>query len=223
MRLLYFILITTLLNSCTEIYFTEAQPKEISDLESFPASWRASYSLDQDTFIIQEKGYSFPVVYEKTLSKEEIERDSNLSIEGDLFYDREMGLNTGLKFELKHDSVHYRKSIRSFNALSDSFKIKLFEKKLIMNRLDRKRGYWSVFVLETKGKDILVNTIGHLQTEEKTRPGEKFDAKLSDFTTIVEFKKLDNDKYLIDPDKDQFGQLIKKGLFSSQLKLVRIK
>lgn len=221
MKNLIFI-IFPLLFGCTTVYFPEAQPVKTKELESFPPSFLGSYIMDPDTFIIEEKSYSFPVVYENSYALSEIDTNPDYEIRGEYFFDKTITFDEGLPYKIENDSLHYRKHIRGSKFISDTLKIKKFKNYLIISEKSNENSYWTVMLLKENGRNFILGMNGRFKTAEDTGSVGNYDGSIDHFMHICEFEELSKNKFLAKPSKKEFGKLIKEGFFSVEIEMVRI-
>lgn len=222
MRIIPFAICCLFLQNCTTIYFKSAQPSDAEPLSGFPEEFKGRYIMDQDTFLVEENFYSFPVVYEKDIPMAEIDTNPKMQIRDGLFYMEDIPIRDGLKFTIKNDTLHFRKLIREYKYVSDSLVLKKMDPYLILNLRDPKRNHYVIYVTQKSGDDIIVKMTGNLKTEDDTGPDEDYDKDLKDFYKITDFEKLDIHEYLADPTPAEFKKLIKKDFFSSEMLLKKI-
>lgn len=216
------LLITALaLQSCTTVFFKEAQPKKSEALTSFPAEYLGSFTMEEDTFIIHEGHYSFPILFEKQIPMSEMS-NPDFQIRDSLIYDASCAYRGGMKFSIVNDTLHYRKLVRNDRGISDSLRLKKLDKFLVVNILDRNYNYWLAYFLEKKDDDILLHTTGHVRAEGDSLPAENFDGDMADFEKITHFEMLKDDVYVIDPTEKELKKLIAKGLFPTEVQMTRI-
>ena len=222
MKIQLIIILSLLFTSCTTIFFEEAQPFGVNSLESFPTKLQGKFISETDTFIVEEKKYSFPLVYEDKISMDSVNVDPTLTIKDGLFYSEDIPLKTGIKYTIENDSLHYKKQIRAYKTLSDSLILKKFKKYYVLSELNNEYKYWTVMLIRTANDDLEVNMVGYLKTEDDSGPDEDYDARLDQFFKITEFKKIESHTYLTNPSKSEFKKLVDKGLFSADIHLGRI-
>ena len=223
MRFLPIILMVFVFSSCTTVYFQEAQPQGVEPLAEFPEKAIGSYKMELlDTLIIEKDRYSIPEEYENSYSMAEVDSNPDLEIRDNLFYDENIPLTTGIEYKIKNDTLHYKKRVRIYTALSDSTVIKSYKQYLIFNAKDNKKGYWSIFILEPKGRNYSLRMIGDLKSEDDEGTREDSSIYLVDFEKITHFEKIGEKSYLVNPTKSEFKKLLSKGLFQATLEMERI-
>ena len=222
MRNPFFALISLIFTSCTTIFFESPQPEGVKALETFPENLRGTFLSETDTFIVEEKSYSFPLIYEDQLSMDSVQKNPNMQIKDGLFYQNDLPVKTGIKFTERNDSIHYKKHIRAYKTISDSMILKKFKKYFVLSEYNKEYKYWSVMLIRPVADDLQINMVGYLKTEDDTGPDSDYDARLDKFMKITDFKKLERNTYLANPTKSEFKKLVDKGLFSADIELKRI-
>lgn len=221
MKYLIFIF-SFLVFGCTTIYFPEAQPAKTKELESFPPSFLGSYIMDPDTFIIEERSYSFPVVYENSYALSDIDTNPDYEIRDEFFYDKTIMFDEGLPYNIENDTLHYRKHIRGSKFISDTLKIKKYKNYLIISEKSNENAYWTVMLLKEKGRNFILGMNGRFKTAEDTGSVSNYDGSIEHFKHICEFEELGKNTFLAKPSKKEFGKLVNEGFFSVEIEMIRI-
>jgi len=223
MRVFQIIFLVFIFSSCSTVYFQEPQPQDVEPLTTFPERVIGTYKVDLiDTLIIEKDRYSLPEKHENSYSLAQIDSSPVLEIKDNLFYDGNISYTEGISYDIKNDTLHYVKIVRKYTFLSDSLVIKSFKKYLVVSAKENKNGYWSIFILEPKGDDFVMNVVGNIKSEVDSTPADESDLMLKDFEKITRFEKIGENNYLVNPSKSEFNKLINKGLFSSPLEMKRV-
>lgn len=206
-KIILIVLNIIIINACQPpVVFSEPQPAGKKQLVTIPRQYQGIYWCETDsvTLIINKNTIYKKVEFETTLSKSDVNSNSDLFFENGRLFSKEM--NQSFPAQLKNDSIVSQLVLKDtlFN-ISEKQIAKQFKGHLIINKQLEDRS-WEVKVVSLKQKHIL--------TIAKAEIPENFQL-LESITDVEEITYKENNEIKqikISPTKDEFNQILKQNL-----------
>ena len=200
------------LTSCISVYFEVPQPKGIKNLDQFPEIIRGQYLLEDDTIFINADTYQYPDESEKKISIAEVENVPEIYIKEDIIYDEQFMPGIGMKFNIINDTITYSNKLKLTEGLSDSVILKSYQDKYFLSRKVHDKEYWELVIIIRQGNGDLLLSLVDVDEEE-----------IPELSTITDFNKIGESKYLLNPSKKKLLKLIEQGLFDEGDLVIKIR
>ena len=200
------------LTSCISVYFEVPQPKGIKNLDQFPEIIRGQYLLEDDTIFINADTYQYPDESEKKIYIAEVENVPEIYIKEDIIYDEQFMPGIGMKFNIINDTITYSNKLKLTEGLSDSVILKSYQDKYFLSRKVHDKEYWELVIIIRQGNGDLLLSLVDVDEEE-----------IPELSTITDFNKIGESKYLLNPSKKKLLKLIEQGLFDEGDLVIKIR
>jgi len=168
--------------------------------------------LEDDTIFINADSYQYPDESEKKISIAEVENVPEIYIKEDIIYDEQFMPGIGMKFNIIIDTITYSNKLKLTEGLSDSVILKSYQDKYFLSRKVHDKEYWELVIIIRQGNGDLLLSLVDVDEEE-----------IPELSTITDFNKIGESKYLLNPSKKKLLKLIEQGLFDEGDLVIKIR
>jgi hypothetical protein len=147
---------TTLIASCTVVYFDSPQPVDSENLKKIPSSLQGTWrnSNGNDSIIIDKTSFHFIGNTVYIVPKTALDTSSTYKIVNQRIFSNHENKSSGIPFKIVNDSIVYtEREVITYN-LSDSTILRKAKNCYIFN--NKNKGWWEIVVIK-KEKNGIIN------------------------------------------------------------------